>query len=563
MCITRVLALLALLVGLAEPFSWDIVVAGNKQLEFYHNGLLTHLQDIPSAKNIASVTFDPVHYKVIFCDYIGNGMAIYSFDLTTRKIEHIISRYFDAALPINVVYDAVTQSMFWNDGYVIYSYSLDPVSSNQPAYGNLLITLENFSTDLAVDSCGGYIYWITESEIERARLDGSGREVLIKDHVWLRTSLAIDKLTRTMYWTEKIKTNGVYRMSLKSADIDGKNRRTLYTNYKQHETTANSLAVSKDFLYWKVDDQTGFWQFPKKTSQPQRAANKINSISSSDCWSCQRLAANYPLKEHIKIKSCMASLFESKPKSLVHQSSDLICHNYCLQGNCSVSAEGKPKCSCKVGYSGERCEINRCHEHCLNNGVCSLNDASEPVCQCTAGYDGERCEVPVCKDYCLQGNCSVDVDRQPVCSCTLGYSGERCDINMCQVYNCLNGGVCSLNEEDEPYCQCVGDYEGSRCEVPVCTDNCANTERESESRCDASNSGEGEFNSCKQYCLNDGVCSLNENSEPICQCPEDYEGERCDVPTFLIKCFLYANKYVPLPVAVSNALESTCASPAV
>ncbi|KAJ8707806.1 hypothetical protein PYW07_011483 [Mythimna separata] len=451
----RVLALIVLLVGLVHSFSWDIVVGGNKQLEFYHHGTLTHTEVIPSVKKIYSVTYDPVNYR--------------------------------------------------------------------------------------------YIYWITDYEIERARLDGSEREVLITGTVYKRLSLAIDQQTQAIYWTEITydddDDDDDGECSIERANFNGKNRTTLYIVNNARD--AFSLAVSKKFIYWQNYEEEGIWQLPKnKTS----TATKLHSISSSNCRFCQRITVNYTIEEQIQgIKDCNAlqGLIPNNSKS---ESTVSICQNYCFQGECSVSAEGRPTCSCKAGFSGERCDVNACHKHCLNGGVCSLNKRVEPVCQCTAGYDGERCEKSICNEYCLQGNCSVGGDGLPKCSCTTGYSGVRCEENACHKH-CLNGGICSLNEEDEPACQCLAGYNGGRCEISADKDN----------SCDADNSGEGTVSSCHQFCLNNGVCSLNEASEPVCQCTADYEGERCDVPAFVVKWFLYAYRNVP-PVALSEAVKSTRAS---
>ncbi|KAJ8706432.1 hypothetical protein PYW08_011058 [Mythimna loreyi] len=67
-----------------------------------------------------------------------------------------------------------------------------------------------------------------------------------------------------------------------------------------------------------------------------------------------------------------------------------------------IDAEGNPTCSCKLGYSGERCEVNACHQYCLNGGVCSLDEASAPVCKCSAEYVGDRCEVSTFAVKCIQ-----------------------------------------------------------------------------------------------------------------------------------------------------------------
>ncbi|KAJ8707803.1 hypothetical protein PYW07_011480 [Mythimna separata] len=537
----RVLALIVLLVGLVHSFSWDIIVGGHKQLQFYQNGTLTHTELIPSAHFIASVTYDAVHYRLLFADYNSPTISISSFDPSTRKIQLLVTRTSNGYYP-RVVYDPVTQALYWKDGYSIYSSSLNPASSNK-VDRNLLAKLDHYPRDVAVDSCGGYIYWVADEEIGRARLDGSEREVLITSTVYYRLSLTIDQQTEAMYWIEKTHSNDDH-WSIESTNFNGKKRKTFYI--LRNARYAFSLAVSKDFIYWQNYEEEGIWQLPKNGTA---IATKLHSMSSSDCTDCQRIAANFKIEEQIQgIKSCNAlqGLFPNDSKS---ESTVSICQNYCFQGECSVSAEGRPTCSCKAGFSGERCDlVNACHDYCLHGGVCSLNEENKRVCQCTAGYDGERCDVFICNEYCLQGNCSVGADGIPKCSCTTGYSGVRCEENACHKY-CLNDGVCSLNEEDEPACQCTAGYDGGRCEISSDQDN----------SCDAGNSGQGTISACHQFCLNNGVCSLNEASEPVCQCTADYEGERCDVPAFVVKWFLYAYRNVP-PVALSEAVKSTRAS---
>ncbi|KAJ8707822.1 hypothetical protein PYW07_011499 [Mythimna separata] len=603
----RVLALIVLLVGLVHSFSWDIVVAGNKQLEFLHHGTLTHTELTPSVNRITSVTYDAVHYRLLFTDYNSSTVSIYSYDLSTRNIQVLVTRTSDS-IP-RVVYDPVTQAVYWKDGYRLYSSSLNPASSNKPD-GNLLVTFDDYCRDLAVDSCGGYIYWITDEEIERARLDGSEREVLITGTVYYRLSLAIDQQTQAIYWTQKTHS-GDDHCSIEKANFNGKNRTTLYI--VRNTRYAFSLAVSKDFIYWQNYKEEGIWQLPKnKTS----TATKLHSTSSSYCETCNRVATNYTIEEQIEgVKSCHA-LQALISRESNNGSTVSICQNYCFQGECSVSAEG-PTCSCKTGYSGERCEVNACHDYCLHGGVCSLNEENKRVCQCTAGYDGERCDVSICYEYCLQGNCSVGADGLPKCSCEAGYSGERCEVNACHDY-CLHGGVCSLTEENKRVCQCTAGYDGERCDVSICNEYCLqgncsvdadglpkcscttgysgvrceenachkyclnggicslNKEDEpacqctagynggrceisanKDSSCDAGNSGQGTISACHQFCLNNGVCSLNEASEPVCQCTADYEGERCEVSVNKDLC---CPKVTTVTVTLSQGGQSTCAS---
>ncbi|KAJ8706703.1 hypothetical protein PYW07_012781 [Mythimna separata] len=458
---TRVLALLALLVGFAHCFQWDIVVGGDKQLHFCYNGTRTLTEEIPLATQITSVTYDPVHYRVLFTDFNYPSMTIYSFDLLTSKIQSLFTKRAEDK-NVRVVYDPVTQLLVWKTWYNIYTFSINPGSSNKAVGGNLLVHLNHPCRDVAVDSCGGYIYWITDYKIERARLDGSEREFIVDSTVSLRFSLAIDQQTKRIYWIDSIYLNGGYQMSIESANFNGKNQTTIY--FAKTTSHASSLAVSKDFIYWQIDSEVETWQLPKNSSE--HVARKLYSTSKLSHWHYHCVATNYTIQEQIEgIQNCEA-LQNLIPNNSKPKPTDSICQNYCLEGNCSVNAGGQPTCSCKAGHSGERCEVNACHQYCLYDGVCSLNEEKEPVCQCTADYYGQRCEISICKGYCLQGNCSLGTDAQPKCSCDAGYSGERCEVNACHKH-CLNNGICSLNEEDEPFCECTADYEGERCDVAI------------------------------------------------------------------------------------------------
>ncbi|KAJ8707565.1 hypothetical protein PYW08_010817 [Mythimna loreyi] len=532
----RVLLLLALVVEHVHSFSWDFVVGGDRQLHFYYeNGSLTHTENISLARWITSVTYDPVHYRMLLSDYRGSATFIYSFDLTTRDIDHLVTRTTNNI--VRVVYEPVTQALYWKQRFTIYSLSLNPESSNK-ADGNRLVELEHYCRDLTVDSCGGYIYWITNEEIERARLDGSEREVLISGSVYDRRSLAIDQPTRTLYWTETTYSgDDVYYTSIERASFNGKNRTTLYI--ARNTICAFSLALSKNFIYWQTEtDRQVIWQLPKYSTQT--VATKLHSMSSELCEVCRRIATNYTIQEQTQgIESCDA-LQALLPNDSRSECAASVCRNYCFQGECSVSAEGHPRCSCKAGYSGERCEVNLCLDYCLHGGVCSLDEDHQRVCQCAAGYEGERCEVSICKNYCSQGNCSVGADGKPKCSCKTGYSGERCEVNTCCHEYCLDGGFCVVNEEDiPPTYQDRAGYDGGRCEVPVNKDP---------------SSDEGTARACHQFCLNDGVCSLSEAGAPVCRCTTDYAGERCDVPAFLAKWV-----FTHVPVSLSE-VKSTAAS---
>lgn len=76
-----------------------------------------------------------------------------------------------------------------------------------------------------------------------------------------------------------------------------------------------------------------------------------------------------------------------------------MCHNYCLHGECYVTANGQPRCKCGPSFQGPRCEQNVCDGYCLNDGHCSVKN-NEPFCTCKYSR-GARCEdVHDVKEIC-------------------------------------------------------------------------------------------------------------------------------------------------------------------
>ncbi len=71
---------------------------------------------------------------------------------------------------------------------------------------------------------------------------------------------------------------------------------------------------------------------------------------------------------------------------------------YCLNGGeCTVSVDGvpgSPSCVCPLGFTGQRCEIQKnstCFPNnpCTNGGKCSLLPNNQYKCQCARGWTGQ------------------------------------------------------------------------------------------------------------------------------------------------------------------------------
>lgn len=65
---------------------------------------------------------------------------------------------------------------------------------------------------------------------------------------------------------------------------------------------------------------------------------------------------------------------------------------------------------------------------------------------------------------------------------------------------CLNFGVLLAERRSRGICQCPQGYGGERCEVSL----------------------------CHNYCLNDGMCKVGHNGVPVCVCVHGTNGSRCE-----------------------------------
>ncbi|KAH9635374.1 hypothetical protein HF086_017623 [Spodoptera exigua] len=358
---------------------------------------------------------------LLFVDKQSDNASIFSFNITSKKYQSLVAKKAYENIQ-GLAFDPVKGLLFWTDTNErsIYWISLKPGYKNH-LYGNLLIKMDDeLPRAIAVDSCRGYVYWtntnVTKPTIERALYDGTKREVLVNNNIYMPVSLAIDQQTKKMYWADD--REGIH-YSIESADLDGKNRKTLLTGI-HHQP--NTLTVSKDSIYWVDWGFKSVWQLPKNPPVDQEPV-QISNFNNETPFG---IAANYKIEDQIQgIEECEALGKLPQNKSEISDSFNI------------------PK---DVGLF--------CVHGTKVNG--------KLLCKCTLGYTGDRCDISVCQNYCFQGDCGVNDKGKPECRCNSGYSGQRCEVNECHGY-CLNNGACSLNEKNERECQCIGDFEGSRC----------------------------------------------------------------------------------------------------
>ncbi|CAH0398861.1 unnamed protein product [Chilo suppressalis] len=397
-----------------------IAITTGDQLEFYSNQTKTNNEGM-RFRDLTALAYDAVHNMLLFVDRQSDNASIFSYHLATKKYQSLVRRRSFENIQ-GLAFDPVLSLLFWTDTNErsIFWISLKPGSKND-LYGNLLIKMDDeMPRAIAVDSCRGYIYWtntnVAKPSIERARFDGSERKIVVNTELFMPVSIAIDQRTKRLYWADD--KEGIH-YSIESSDLDGKDRKTLLMGtYHQ----PNALTISKDSVYWVDWGFRSVWKLPKDTpaeAEPSELLKFTNEVPFG-------IVANYKISDQIEgSNDCVELERLSQNRSAINDSFNIPkdIGLFCLHG---VKMDGKLECKCSPGYTGERCEESVCHNFCFQ-GDCTLSSKGEPTCRCKNGFSGPRCEVDACYGYCLNnGMCSL-AEQSPTCQCSSDYEGTRCE----------------------------------------------------------------------------------------------------------------------------------------
>lgn len=223
------------------------------------------------------------------------------------------------------------------------------------------------------------------------------------------SGITIDQATKKLYWGDM--GEGIY-FRIESSDFSGSDRKIIYQDTHQ---TPYGIAVNEEMVYWTDAINNALWGIKKGlvgekpiklrefTETPMGLVTKNNLKNNPEC--------NEIVSVYRQNNITSAEFFEEASDSI-----------QCLNGD--LTSHG---CKCSRGFTGLRCEINLCHNFCVN-GACYLSSEGYPQCKCPLGFVGSRCEHEVCKDFCLNGGkCQPSTTWPATCECEPQFSGKRCE----------------------------------------------------------------------------------------------------------------------------------------
>lgn len=183
-------------------------------------------------------------------------------------------------------------------------------------------------------------------------------------------SLAIDQRTKKMYWADD--REGIH-YSIESADLNGKNRKTLFVGI-HHQP--NALTVSKDSIYWVDWGYKSVWKL-SKTPSVNEEPKDISNFKGETPFG---IAANYKIEDQTAgTQECGELISLPQNNSAINDSFNIPTDAglFCVHG---MKVSGKSLCKCTPGYTGERCDISVCQNYCFQ-GDCSVSEEGLPKCR--------------------------------------------------------------------------------------------------------------------------------------------------------------------------------------
>lgn len=431
---------------------WEFAVTTKNKIIFYDDNWSTITSAAHQFDELSAIAFDESEEEVYFNDQLHNNGSIFSIKLSqideNHSTERILSRTQNETI-VGMTFDPVDRILYWTDtkNRKIYKLSADDENA-KPEILFDFINEDTIPDGIAIDICRRKLYWTNSNHkkpsIERSSLNGNKRETIVDTNLFLPHGIVVDQDTNRLYWV--VDQEGSH-YSVESSNFDGTDRQLIVSGLNN---VPLSLAVTKKSIYWTDIVHSSVWSISKANKENNEVPVKVQNYTSppkgivTRIGLLSRLGNNVNCKEQIKL--IKDRLLAPKHKDNLTVDKEAQKHKLLFCMNNGEYNERSGTCICKVGYTGNRCEISDCHNYCVH-GTCEISAMGFPHCTCQEGFFGERCQSYKCTNYCLNGgHCSIRDGNIPTCTCPETHSGVRCESNTTET--CLMYCRYGINDPD-------------------------------------------------------------------------------------------------------------------
>nr|XP_018901907.1 PREDICTED: prolow-density lipoprotein receptor-related protein 1 [Bemisia tabaci] len=506
---------------------------------------------VADMSNPRSIAFDWIGIRLYWIESGHN--SIKASDLDRNRSVTLLTN--SSSRPYDLVVYSPLGKMMWTDCGINPKVVVAAMNGSNPT--SLVETSLKWPTGIAYDPPSERIYWADSKSqtIECIRIDGRDRRLIAKfsnDTKPFKIDVFLDDLFVVFYFS-----TSVTRMSKFGDHIVS----------DQFRMNASIIAEGLDPILDIAIFHENKQGFPESMVNP--CANSA-CHPSAICLITQAALDDVPNSKFNIKASChcpddfKAANHPMNPREVQcipkDEGVDLCSQIKCVRGTCNVT-NNKPHCVCEDMYTGDRCDVYICSQHCHNRGDCYLAMPFRLIkCNCQPEWTGPTCETPNhgCLTPCVNGGSCLNPEYSGYgqCACLPEFTGQHCE--NCISHMCQNGGTCSVVNGSK-HCTCPPGYSGKYCESFDCTDYCINGNCSLQNNvptcnCYPNYGGKRcDKDICEDLCQNGGTCKYSAKSQ-FCECAPGFTGRRCETklcvdcvcdPRYRCECPPHCNTTTP------------------